>query len=111
MLLTELAKRLAGSSRRYTYRFLFSPATLGPLAWLSRNEERLDRIKHGLVACCVGDPGPLTYTRTRRGAREIDRAAGHVRSGAPAGGSATGRRSAATSASSARLDSTFRSVC
>ena len=78
VLLTELAKRLEGSSRRYTYRFLFSPATLGPLTWLSRNEERLDRVKHGLVACCVGDPGPLTYKRSRRGDREIDRAAGHV---------------------------------
>ena len=78
VLLTELAKRLAGSSRRYTYRFLFSPATLGPLTWLSRNEERLDRVKHGLVACCVGDPGSLTYKRSRRGDREIDRAAGHV---------------------------------
>ena len=78
VLLTELAKRLAGSGRRYTYRFLFSPATLGPLTWLSRNEERLDRIKHGLVACCVGDPGPLTYKRSRRGDAEIDRAAGHV---------------------------------
>jgi len=78
VLLTELAKRLEGSSRRYTYRFFFSPATLGPLTWLSRNEERLDRLKHGLVACCVGDPGPLTYKRSRRGDREIDRAAGHV---------------------------------
>ena len=78
VLLTELAKRLEGSSRRYTYSFLFSPATLGPLTWLSRNEERLDRVKHGLVACCVGDPGPLTYKRSRRGDREIDRAAGHV---------------------------------
>jgi aminopeptidase-like protein len=78
VLLTELAKRLGGPSRRYTYRFLFSPATLGPLTWLSRNEERLDRVKHGLVACCVGDPGPLTYKRSRRGDREIDRAAGHV---------------------------------
>ena len=78
VLLTELAKRLEGSSRRYTYSFLFSPATLGPLTWLSRNEERLDRLKHGLVACCVGDPGPLTYKRSRRGDREIDRAAGHV---------------------------------
>ena len=78
VLLTELAKRLEGSSRRYTYRFLFSPATLGPLTWLSRNEERLDRVKHGLVACCLGDPGPLTYKRSRRGDRDIDRAAGHV---------------------------------
>lgn len=78
VLLAELAGRLAGGKRRYTYRFLFSPATLGPLAWLSRNEERLGRIRHGLVACCVGDPGPLTYKRSRQGTAEIDRVAGLV---------------------------------
>jgi aminopeptidase-like protein len=78
VLLTELAARLAGGKRRYTHRFLFSPATLGPLAWLSRNEERLGRVRHGLVACCVGDPGPLTYKRSRRGTAEIDRVAGLV---------------------------------
>jgi aminopeptidase-like protein len=78
VLLTELAGRLTGGARRFTYRFLFSPATLGPLTWLSRNEERLRRIEHGLVACCVGDPGPLTYKRSRRGTAEIDRIAAHV---------------------------------
>ena len=78
VLLTELARRLADGRRRFTYRFLFSPATLGPLTWLSRNEKRLGRIVHGLVACCVGDPGPLTYKRSRRGDAEIDRVAGHV---------------------------------
>jgi aminopeptidase-like protein len=77
VLLTELAKRLAGG-RRFTYRFLFSPATLGPLTWLSRNEEAVERIRHGLVVCCVGDPGSLTYKRSRRRNAEIDRVAGHV---------------------------------
>ena len=78
VLLTELAKRLAGQKRRLTYRFLFSPATLGPLTWLSRNDERLGRITHGLAACCVGDPGALTYKKSRRGNAEVDRIAGHV---------------------------------
>jgi aminopeptidase-like protein len=65
-------------SLRYSYRFLFGPGTMGPLAWLSRNEARLDRIKHGLVASCVGDPGPMTYKRSRRGATEIDQAVANV---------------------------------
>ena len=93
-LLTELAKHLQAQTRRYSYRFLFSPATIGPLTWLSRNEHRLDRIKHGLVAACVGDPGPLTYKRSRRGDAEVDRAAeqivraagGEVRDFTPLGG-------------------------
>jgi aminopeptidase-like protein len=74
-LMTLLARELAGWKLRYSYRFLFSPATIGPIAWLARNEERLARVKHGLVCLCVGDPGPLTYKQSRRGDAEIDRAA------------------------------------
>ena len=63
---------------RYTYRLLFSPGTVGPLTWLSLNLDRLDRVKHGLVLSCLGDPGPVRYKRSRRGAAEVDRAAEHV---------------------------------
>src|SRR5918992_799889 len=83
VLLAELARRLADGRRRFTYRFLFSPATLGPLTWLSRNEKRLGRIVHGLAACCVGDPEPLTHKRSRRGG---------AREGPGAGGRGPGRR-------------------
>ena len=69
-----LARTLRAMDLRLSYRFLFSPATVGPLAWLSRNEDRLDAIGAGLVASCVGDPGRLTYKRSRRGDAEIDRA-------------------------------------
>ena len=64
--------------RRYSYRFLFAPGTIGSIAWLSRNEAATQRIRHGLVVACVGDAGALTYKRSRRGDAEIDRAAGHV---------------------------------
>jgi len=74
-LMTMLARELAGRELRYSYRFLFSPGTIGPIAWLARNEERLERVKHGLVCLCVGDPGPLTYKKSRRGDAPIDRAA------------------------------------
>ena len=47
---TMLAKRLAGRRLRHTYRFLFAPGTIGPLAWLHQNREGLDRIEHGLTA-------------------------------------------------------------
>ena len=67
VLMTALAKHLAGRPLRYSYRFLFSPGTIGPIAWLARNEERLERVKHGLVCLCVGDPGALTYKKSRRG--------------------------------------------
>jgi aminopeptidase-like protein len=78
VLAAALARHLNGQRLRRSYRFLFSPATIGPLTWLSRNEERLPRITAGLVATCVGDPGPFTYKRSRRGNAEIDRAVAAV---------------------------------
>jgi aminopeptidase-like protein len=78
VLAATLAKHLAGQTLRRSYRFLFGAATIGPLTWLSRNEERLPRITAGLVASCVGDPGPFTYKRSRRGNAEIDRAVAAV---------------------------------
>jgi aminopeptidase-like protein len=71
----ELARLLSGMTRRYTYRFLFVPGTIGAITWLALNEKAAGRIAHGLVAACVGDGGPLTYKRSRRGDAEIDRAA------------------------------------
>jgi aminopeptidase-like protein len=75
---TELAKRLSCMRLRYSYRFLFVPGTIGPITWLSLNEQRVDRIKHGLVLSCVGDAGHSTYKRSRRGDADVDRAAAHV---------------------------------
>jgi aminopeptidase-like protein len=73
-----VAKFLISSQPRYSYRFLFIPGTIGSIAWLSRNERIVHRIKHGLVLSCVGDRGPLSYKRSRRGDAEIDRAAHQV---------------------------------
>jgi aminopeptidase-like protein len=69
-----LARHLSALSTRYSYRFLFIPGTIGSIAWLSLNESRAARIKHGLVITGVGDPGKLTYKKSRRGDAEIDRA-------------------------------------
>ena len=71
---TLLADRPLGRS----HRLLFAPGTLGPLAWLSRNEDRLDRFAAGFLVACVGDAGPVRYKRSRRGDAEVDRAAAHV---------------------------------
>jgi aminopeptidase-like protein len=73
-----LAQALATTPHRYTYRFLFVPGTIGSITWLSRNEDKVPGIKHGLVLACVGDPGAPSYKRSRRGNAEIDRAALHV---------------------------------
>ncbi|MGP4099800.1 DUF4910 domain-containing protein [Nonomuraea sp. KM90] len=77
---TGLARRLAGQRGRprFTYRFLFMPGTIGAITWLALNRERVHRIAHGLTLACAGDPGSLTYKRSRRGDAGIDRAVTHV---------------------------------
>jgi len=78
VMLWALARTLGRQRLVHTYRLLWSPGTLGPLCWLSRNLERLDRVRYGLVVSCVGDPGPLRYKRSRRGDTAIDRVASYV---------------------------------
>lgn len=73
-----LARTLASVRRRYSYRFLFIPGTIGSITWLCLNEDRVSRIKHGLVLANLGDPGRITYKKSRRGDAEIDRAVIHV---------------------------------
>ena len=78
-----LASILAGELRRgvrphFTYRFVFAPGTIGSITWLARNEHTVQRVRHGLVLGLLGDRGPLTYKRSRRGDAEIDRIAAHV---------------------------------
>jgi aminopeptidase-like protein len=76
---SHLAAHIANMpQRRYSYRFLFIPGTIGSITWLARNEAQAGRIKHGLVVTCVGDAGPFTYKKSRRGNAEIDRAVAHV---------------------------------
>ncbi len=73
-----LARHLQSQSRRHTLRFLFIPGTIGSITWLALHEAEAGRIRHGLVLSCLGDPGPSTYKRSRRGTALVDRAAAHV---------------------------------
>jgi len=75
---THLAQSMQALERRYTYRFVFAPGTIGSLAWLSRNQDRLAKVRHGLVAVLLGDSAPLHYKQTRAGDADVDRAAAHV---------------------------------
>ncbi|NEZ55272.1 DUF4910 domain-containing protein [Adonisia turfae] len=78
-LVTFLAKHLSQQqSLRYSYRFLFIPGTIGSITWLSRNEDRVSFIKHGLTVSNVGDSGPLAYKKSRHGNADIDRAVIHI---------------------------------
>jgi len=74
----QLARTLSSVPLKYSYRFLFLPATIGSIAWLALNEQSAARIQHGLVLAGVGDSGRSTYKKTRKGDTEIDRAAMYV---------------------------------
>jgi aminopeptidase-like protein len=75
---TALAKAVADRPRRYSYRFIFIPATIGAITWMASNEAGLKNIRHGLVITGVGDRGATTYKKSRRGDAEVDRAMQHV---------------------------------
>jgi len=72
-----LAKMLSTRKNRLSYRFLFIPGTIGAIAWLALNENKLSKIKAGLVATLLGDPAPFTYKKTRNGDEIIDKAVIH----------------------------------
>ncbi|MEM6314139.1 MAG: DUF4910 domain-containing protein [Planctomycetota bacterium] len=82
--LMELARHLAGRDRHFTYRFVFAPGTIGALAWLATHEEVTARVAAGLVLACGGDPGALTYKRSRRGSATGDGLMEHIVAGGQA---------------------------
>jgi len=76
---TALARELAvRPRRRWTYRFVFAPGTIGAITWLAQHHEVVPRIRAGLTLMCVGSAHPFTYKRTLAGDAEIDRAAALV---------------------------------
>ncbi|REJ73114.1 MAG: DUF4910 domain-containing protein [Acidobacteria bacterium] len=65
--------KLQRAQRRFSYRLLFVPGTIGAICWLARNPDCSGRVAHGLVAANLGDRGGFHYKRSRREA-PIDRA-------------------------------------
>lgn len=60
--------------RYYTYRFVFTPETIGAMCWLMNNEKTaVPRIRAGLVLSCLGEDDRFSYKQSRRGDAEIDR--------------------------------------
>lgn len=73
---TMLAKWISSAPRRYTYRIIFVPETIGSLVYLSRNLDHMKRhIVAGFNVTCVGDEGKFSYLPSRNGCTLADRAA------------------------------------
>jgi aminopeptidase-like protein len=75
---TMLAKQIGLIARRYSYRFVFVPGTIGAITWLAQNERRVSNVTHGLVLANLGDSSGMTYKKSRLGNAEIDRAVSNV---------------------------------
>jgi aminopeptidase-like protein len=73
-----LAKELSKLDLRFTYRFVFAPATIGAITWLAQNRDGLSRIKHALCLACTGDPADISYKKSRRDTADIDTAIEYV---------------------------------
>lgn len=60
--LAYLSDIISREPRKYSYRLLFLPETIGSIAWLSgRNSSDLQKIRAGLVFSCLGGDAEYTY--------------------------------------------------
>ena len=74
-----LYQRLAAlKERRFTYRFVFLPETIGAIAYLDQwGEHFKQHLQAGFVLTCIGDSEPLSLKMSRRGNSIADRAAAY----------------------------------
>ena len=78
-LTAQLAQWLRGLNRRFSYRILFLPETIGAICYLSRHLEHLKaKTIAGYVITCVGDDLAWSYMPSRKGNALSDLAARHV---------------------------------
>ena len=80
VVVAALCRWLSGlGHRRYNYRCIFIPETIGSLVYLSRHLEQLKQnVVAGYVVTCVGDDKAYSYLPSRAGNTLADRAATHV---------------------------------
>lgn len=66
-------------TRRYSYRFLINPETIGSITYLSRNLKTLKQnVKAGFVLSCVGDDSAYSLVESRNANTLADRVAKNV---------------------------------
>lgn len=62
--------------RRYTYRFVFAPETIGAITYIDANVDLLkSKVVAGINLTCIGDEGHFSYLASRMGNTPLDRIA------------------------------------
>lgn len=78
---TFLAKWALSCSRRYTYRIIFIPETIGAITYLSENLKHMkENVIAGFVLSCIGDNGPYSYVPTKNENTYVDKVVLHTMS-------------------------------
>lgn len=66
-------------NRKYTYRFIITPETIGTIAFLCKNKNKLIKnVKAGYVITCCGTDKPFVYKKSRQESSLADLIALHV---------------------------------
>lgn len=75
LVLAMLYQRIAEwKNRRYTYRFVINPETIGSISYLSRRGEELkEKLYTGLVLTCLGGTEKLRYKTSRSEESPMDK--------------------------------------
>ena len=79
VLTTFLAKYILEKNRRFTYRFVFIPETIGSICYISKHLSKLkENVKAGFVVTCVGDDRDYSFVASRFEDTLADKVAIHV---------------------------------
>ncbi len=71
--LVDIAKELEKKENYYTYKFLFVPETIGSVAYLSQNENIIEKLKYGIFLEMLGNDNNHALQLSRQGNTRLDR--------------------------------------
>lgn len=79
VVMTFIARWLLSQSRRYSYRIVFVPETIGALSYLKKNLTAMkSSVIAGFTVACIGDEGGCSVVSSRYGDTLADKVARHV---------------------------------